>query len=114
MGELDIGRPLDGRVHEAVDDAQCVEVEVVSMLSGDGAVGNLLILLLEEAHEAGAVVAAVALGPQADAVVFGLMVRELVEPDLGKVPQGVGGLGGAVGRLRRLLAADCANEVRQV
>lgn len=78
------------------------------------AIFNLLILLLEEAHEARPVVPAVALGPEAHLVVVGLVGRELGEPGLGKVPQRVGGLRGAVGRLAGLLAAKGAGLVRDV
>lgn len=72
---------------------------------------NLLILLLEEPCESRTVVPAVALGPEADPVVHRLVMGKLSEPGLGKVPKGVGGLGGAVGRMRRLLARKGAQSV---
>ena len=42
------------------------------------------------------VVAAVGVSPDADFLVGGGVVGEVLEPDLGKVPEGMGGLGGVV------------------
>lgn len=105
---------LDDRVKPTIDNAEGIQVKVVGVLILNCAVGDLLILLLKEPHEARAVVASIALGPDADAIVTGLVIRELREPGLGKMPQGVGSLGGAVGCVCRLLAAKGANHGGQV
>jgi len=112
---LRVGELLRGEVHAAVDDAQRVEVDVVRLaLCLDGAVGDLLVLLLEEGRERGPVAPAVGLGPDADAVVVGLVLGELGEPDLGKVPQRAGGVLGAVGRGVLVLAGERADQVHPV
>lgn len=100
---------LDQRVEPTVDNAECIQVKEVGVLILNRAIGDLFVLLLKEAHETRAVVASVALGPDADAIVAGLVVRELGEPGLGKVPQGVGSLSSAVGRVSGLLATESAN-----
>lgn len=89
-------------------------MQVVRIFILNGTVLDLLILLLEEAHESRAVVTTVALSPNANLVVVGFVVRELGEPRLSKMPQGVSGLGGGVGGVRALLAAKGADLVRKV
>lgn len=81
---------------------------------GNRTIGDPLVLLLEKSHEAWAVMAAVALCPDTDAIVVGLVVRELGKPGLRKMPQGVGGLSGAVGCVGLLLAAKRANHGSRV
>ena len=112
--ERNVRLRLDHDVDEPVDDAKRVQVHVVRMVHLDGAVGDLLVLLLEEAHEPGAVVPAVALRPQADAVIAGLVRGELEEEGLRKVPQRVRRLGGAVGGVAELLAGQRADAQRAV
>lgn len=98
------GLGLDDHVHEPVDDAEGVEVNIMRVFLVSAAVLDLLVLLLEKLEEGRPVVAAVALGPEAHAVVGRLVVRELEEPGLGEVPEGVGRDAGAVCRVRRVLA----------
>lgn len=105
---------LNKRVQPTIDNAKGVQVKEMSVFVGNRAIGNPLVLLLEKPHEPWAVVAAVTFCPDADAFVAGLVVRELGKPGLRKVPQGVGGLSSAVGRVGLLLAAECANHGRQV
>ena len=112
--EVNVRLALNDRIDKTVYDTQRIEVDVVRMLILNRAILDLLILLLEEPHEPGAVVSAVALRPQADLVVLGLVVRELGEPRLGEVPERVGRLRGAVGRLRGLLAGKRADLVREI
>ena len=107
-GERDVSLLLDHGVEQTVDDAKGVEVNVLRTLHFGRAVANLLVLLLEEAHEARPVVPAVALRPQADAVVVGLVVRELEEEGLRKVPQRMRRQRRRVGRIEQLLAGERA------
>lgn len=64
---------------------------------GESAVRDLLVLLLEEGGEAGAIAAAVAFGPDGYPVIVWFVGGEFLEPSLGKVPEGSGGVLGVVG-----------------
>lgn len=70
----------------------------------NGTINNLLILLLEETEESRSVVTTIALSPQIDTVVVGLVVRELCEERLSKVPQSMGSIGSGVGSRVLVLA----------
>lgn len=69
----------------------------VSSLVINGTINNLLILLLEESEESRSIMATITLSPQVDTVIVGLVVRELGEESLSKVPQSMGSIGSAVG-----------------
>lgn len=86
----------------------------MSVFIGNRTISYPLVLLLEKSHKAWAIVAAITFCPDTDAIVAGLVVRKLGKPGLRKVPQGVGGLSGAVGCVGLLLAAKCANHGSQV
>lgn len=105
---------MDKRVQPTIDNAKRVQVKELGVFVGNRAIGNPLVLLLEKSHEPWAVMATVALCPDTDTIVAGLVVRELGKPRLRKVPQGVGGLSGAVGCMGLLLAAERANHGSQV
>src|SRR4051812_22895687 len=75
--KMDVPFILDHLVEHPVDNPQRVEVQPVRAPFGRRPAVDLVVLLLEEAHDARPVVPAVALGPQADAVVGRAVVREL-------------------------------------
>jgi hypothetical protein len=102
---VDVPLPLHGKVHQAVNDTQRVEVQLMRTLFGWKTLINPFVLLLEEPHEAGSVLTAVALGPEADPVVVRFVVGKLREPYLGKVPQRVGSVCRGVGRAREPITA---------
>src|SRR4051812_12504960 len=67
----------------------------------DAAVGNLLILLLEESCERRTVATAIGLSPDADPIIMRLVFGELAEPSLRKVPE----------RSCRVLSAVCCRSL---
>ena len=89
-------------------------MEVLGALLLRAAISDLIILLLKEAKESGAVVSTVTLGPETDAIVGGLIEGKLKEPSLGKMPQGMSCLLRAVGGVRIDLAAEGANVASKV
>lgn len=101
---------LHHNVDEPVDNPKCVEVDVVSIfLNVVVAVGYLLVLFQEEVKYSWAIMAAqvstrncraiglkyqaenylpsIALSPQRDTIVMGLVIRKFEEPSLCKMPQ---------------------------
>lgn len=107
--KLDIRLRLHNSINIPIHNPQRIEMEIMRMLILNRPIQNLLILLLKEPQEARPIVPAVALRPQTDPVILGLVVRELGEPGLGKVPQSMGCLGRAVRCMRGLLTAERAD-----
>jgi len=106
---MEIVLPLEQEINTSIDDPQHVQMQLMRPLLQALSAIDLVVLLLEEAHEPRTVMAPVALGPQADAVIPSLVVRELEEPRLQKMPQRVCGLRRAVRRAVLLPAAHGAN-----
>ena len=111
VGVGDAGFGLDRDVEHAADDAKGVEVELAESWPRGRELG---VLLVKIAREGRAVVAAVAFGPEAYAVIGGRVVGESGEPDLEEVPEGIccceGGIGGGL----FALAGECADMGGQV
>lgn len=89
-------------------------MHVVRVLVINRSVLNLLVLALEEPHEPRPVVATVALRPEANTIVVGLVGRELEEPSLREMPQRVRRRRRAVGRVGHLLAGKGPRVVGEV
>lgn len=74
------------------------------------AIIDLLILLLEELPESWAVMPSIALGPQTDTIIVGLVSWEFREPSLSKVPQGMCSMHSGLCSRFQGLAAHSTNE----
>ena len=102
------------RVNAAIDNAESIQMHVMGVLVVNSTIANFLILLLEKFHESGTVVTAITLCPHANTVIVWLIVRELKEKGLGKVPQRMRGLQGVVDSVAGLAAGDGSNAVSRV
>lgn len=99
---------LDKLVDAGIDDAECVEMNVVRAGAGV-AVFNFFILLLEECRKGRSVVAPVRLCPNTHAVIAWLVRRELGEPGLRKVPERAGCVLRSIRRLVGVHGAERAH-----
>jgi len=80
---------LSQEIHAAIDDAESVKMDDKRIPGlADRIVGNTHVLLLEESGESRSEASTVRFSEDGDRVIVWLIVREFLEPRLGKVPEG--------------------------
>lgn len=85
-------------------------MDVMGALLPDGAVADLLVLLLEEFEDSWTVMTTVALRPQRYSVIMWFISRKLREPRLSEMPEGMCSMHGTVGSGCDGLAAGSTNQ----
>ena len=112
--KVNVISPLHRHVHQPVDNSHRVQMQLMRTLFGRESVINPAVLFLKKRKEFRPVMSPITLGPQTNPIVGWLVVRKLKEPGLGKMPERMRGLGGAVGRVRGFARTAHSDAICQV
>jgi hypothetical protein len=110
IGDVGI-RLLHGKnVNAAVYNAQRIKMNIVSVSSSGGAIGDLFILRLEEGRRRWTITSTVGFGPDGYLIVIGLVVGKLLEKHLSEMPYGDGSVSRGVRGDVEIIGRECADE----